>query len=313
MTPIRILISMMMLVVGINVSAQQISSDPLQIGEGRFPLTVKAEFNLWSMDPVAPILDEFVSYTAQSEGDLASFIHTALSAFALGGNLVGQGWIQVDIRALNGYYLNEAVQFEKVSELDVKLKYGALDFSFPGATDYEIVTNDGRIFSTLGFGKNDFGTGCGIAASQSALEKGIVRIGSGITSSDSPIRYLRILQGDLYEVRDGNGYRTELSSPAPSWVTPPAQPERRPLVVNIRLEGRLPVLVVSGDGAELAVIEQSRSGIRNWGPAITLSSPPRLSSINGGGYVYEFARDPDLSGDVAIFYRARVLTEPQNN
>jgi len=329
MTPIRILISMVLFVVGINVSAQQISST-LPMGINRYPMDTTVAFSLgvvsWSLDTETLLYGEFIPYRATSEKDLVSFIEKTLQSLSFDeGDMKGlEGFPWFSVRAGYASYDNIIGDFAlertpsgwKVPQLNIELEYrSAQTFDFPGATDFIVETEDGRIFSTIGFGKNDFGTGCSIAVSQSALAEGKVDIGGGVFSAKSPIRYLKIFQDNRYEIRDGNGYRTEVSSPAPSWISPSPQPERRPLMVNIHLEGkgRLPVLVVSGDGSESAFIEQSRDGGRNWGPAISLSQPPRLSSLNGGEYLYEFAEDQLSTGDTVVFYRARATSETQNN
>jgi len=328
MTPIRILISMVLFVVGINVSAQRPITLPfssLPMGINKYPMETIVEFNLWSLDPERSLFWESIPHKAASEQDMTSFIVKTLQGLNFDGDdLEGSTWLDIEAGPA-GRYLNEDFALRKTSsgwkvpDLNLKLDYGEAGEFIPTASEFEVETADGRIFSLVTL-QNDFTDhGCDLLAIRSALkQQGFVIIPFPIASREYPIKRLTIWEETKFVSLNGDGEPLEWSSTPPSFFKapeppPPSKPERRPLMVNIRLEiGKLPILVVSGDGSEDAVIEQSRDGIR-WGPAISLSSPPRLSSANSG-YVYEFARDPaDQSGDVAIFYRARLPAEPQNN
>ncbi|PIR53480.1 hypothetical protein COU76_00885 [Candidatus Peregrinibacteria bacterium CG10_big_fil_rev_8_21_14_0_10_49_10] len=325
---------MMMLVVGINVSAQQISTLPI----GR-----NAEFGIHSYSLLVAsyevghviLKEKQVPFASAEVGDFESHIKAKLSDIfvqspsAAGDNLDFFIVLQTDwMLGFDGREReNDAFKLEKTAEgwkipnsaINFEFRTGAGGWYIPTASGFEVETTDGRILSLI-TGRNDFTDhGCDLLAIRSALEQqGWVVYPLPIGSREFPVKRLTIWEETKFVSLNGDGIPTEWSSPAPSFFQapiPPVQPERRPLMVNIRLEGkgRLPVLVVSGDGSEGAVIEQSRNGLGNWGPAISLSQPPRLSSLNEGEYLYEFAEDQLSTGDTVVFYRARATSETQNN
>ena len=325
MTPIRILVSFLLLFVGINVSAQQVSG--LSIGKNAHLSVTDVIYGIvYEKGAVEEVLVyKQASYTATPEG-FKVFIEQRFQELDI---IPIQGMedanyslhIQTDwIIHFSGK--EEMFKLEKTasgwklpeSALDFEFRYGGISLPLEGIANFEIEMEDGRFFSTV-TGENTAGGNCSVPTSRGALTQGVLYISHDLTDPKTPIRRLTAWDRQGLEmVFNGDGVPIELSDPAPSFFKapelPPARPEIRPLTVNIRLVDRLPMIAVSGDGAERAVIEQSRDGIGNWGPAISLSQPPRLSSFNEGEYLYEFADDAP-GGNTAIFYRARISSEPQ--
>ena len=153
------------------------------------------------------------------------------------------------------------------SILNLELEYsGGWGAYLPTTTGLTAESTDGKIFSTLGRGRNDFGSACSLEAIWSGFQSDqIIGFPNLIGSKAYPLKRFTVFEGDLSVSFNADGEATSWSSPAPSFFDSPRDPS--PIVFRKAINGQLEI-TVTGNG----YLEEAETLDGSWGVPYSLSS-----------------------------------------
>jgi|GEM_PF-4300893 hypothetical protein len=173
---------------------------------------------------------------------------------------------------------------------------GGIMMNAPTVTDFVIRAQRGEksyVFSTVGSGRNDFtvvpGSTCELSTIQGFLRE--------LQILEVDWKFLDIDYWDKVEFTLFEG-----ATATTVVLTPPAPPK---VHLAIQRDGSELVLVLSGEDAGNADIEEGPSLFGPWGPSLSLLKPRRPSTLTVGEYYFPIQPDGPVR-----FYRPRVITSP---